>query len=120
MDEIRWKKATAGTPRAEAPKAEGTPATPGMPAADARPERIEKQVSEETSRDLYSPVCNVFYAGRYITWASGRGLGPGNGEFFWPCKMASADRRVPFVAQKTYSHGRRNHRCLGGFMYKRI
>jgi hypothetical protein len=28
-----------------------------------------------------APVRNVFDAGRYITWASGRGLGPGNGEF---------------------------------------
>jgi hypothetical protein len=45
MDEIRRKKATAGTPRA------GTPATPGMPATDASPERIEKQVSEETSTE---------------------------------------------------------------------
>ncbi len=33
---------------------------------------------------------NVFDAGRYITWASGRGLGPGNGEFFGPCEMASS------------------------------
>jgi hypothetical protein len=30
--------------------------------------------------DLYGPVHNVFDAGRYITWASGRGLGLGNGE----------------------------------------
>ncbi len=40
--------------------------------------------------DLYGPVRNVFDAGRYITWASGRGLGPGNGEFFEPCEMASS------------------------------
>ncbi len=32
--------------------------------------------------DLYGPVRNVFGAGRYVTWASGRGLGPGNG-YFW-------------------------------------
>ncbi len=32
---------------------------------------------------------NVFDAGRYITWESGRGLGPGNGEFFGSCEMAS-------------------------------
>jgi hypothetical protein len=42
-------------------------------------------------------VRNVFDAGRYITWASGRGLGPGNGEFFGPCeKWHRANRRVPF------------------------
>jgi len=40
--------------------------------------------------DLYGPVRNVFDAVRYITWASGRGLGPGNGEFFGPCEMASS------------------------------
>jgi hypothetical protein len=28
--------------------------------------------------DLYVPLRNVFDAGRHITWASGRGLGPGN------------------------------------------
>ncbi len=39
--------------------------------------------------DLYSPVRNFFDAGRYITWASGRGLGPGNG-VFGPCEMASS------------------------------
>jgi hypothetical protein len=63
--------------------------------------------------DLYSPVCNVFDAGRYITWASGRGLGPGNGEFFGPCEMTSG--QVPFGAQKKFEI---NHRCMGGFMYK--
>ncbi len=31
---------------------------------------------------MYVPVRNVFDAGRYIMWASGRGLGPGNHEFF--------------------------------------
>ncbi len=33
--------------------------------------------------DLYGPVRNVFDTRRYITKASGRGLGPGNREFFW-------------------------------------
>jgi hypothetical protein len=51
--------------------------------------------------DLYGPVRNVFDSGRYIPWASGRELGPGNGEFFGTCEMASSDRRVPFGAQKT-------------------
>ncbi len=40
--------------------------------------------------DLYGPVHNFFDAGRYITWASGKGLGPGNGEFFGPGEMASS------------------------------
>jgi hypothetical protein len=40
--------------------------------------------------DLYGPVRNVFDAGRYITWVSGRGLGPGNGDFFGPCEMVSS------------------------------
>jgi hypothetical protein len=39
--------------------------------------------------DLYDPMHNVFDAGSYITWASGRGFGPENGEFFGPCAMAS-------------------------------
>jgi hypothetical protein len=36
-----------------------------------------------------------------ITWASGRGLGPGNREYFGPGKWHRADSRVPFGAQKT-------------------
>jgi hypothetical protein len=43
----------------------------------------------------------VFAAGRYITWASGRGLDHGNGEFLGPVKWHRADGRVPFGAQKT-------------------
>ncbi len=31
-----------------------------------------------------------FDAGKFITWASGRGLGPGNFDFFGPCQMASS------------------------------
>jgi hypothetical protein len=35
--------------------------------------------------DLYGPVRNVFDAGRYITWGSGRGFGPGKKKLivFW-------------------------------------
>jgi hypothetical protein len=33
---------------------------------------------------LYVPVRNVFDVRRYITWEDGRGLGPGNLEFFGP------------------------------------
>jgi hypothetical protein len=35
-----------------------------------------------------------------ITWASGRGLVPGNREFLGPVKWHRADRRVPFGAKK--------------------
>jgi hypothetical protein len=35
-----------------------------------------------------------------IFWASGRGLGPGNREYFGSCETARADSRVPFGAQK--------------------
>jgi hypothetical protein len=49
-----------------------------------------------TSLLLYLFLCvsqrkigiTIIDVGRYITWASGRGLGPGNGEFFGPCEMA--------------------------------
>ncbi len=43
--------------------------------------------------DLYGPVRNAFDAGKSITRASGRGLGPGNQDFFkffGPCEMASS------------------------------
>jgi hypothetical protein len=40
--------------------------------------------------DFYGPVCNAFDAGKSITRASGRGLGPGNQDFFGPCEMASS------------------------------
>jgi hypothetical protein len=34
--------------------------------------------------DLYGPVRNASDAGKYITWASGRGFGPGNQIFGAP------------------------------------
>jgi hypothetical protein len=40
--------------------------------------------------DLYGPVRNALMREASITWASGRGLGPGNREFFGPCEMASS------------------------------
>jgi hypothetical protein len=46
--------------------------------------------------DFYGPVCNAFVAGKSITRASGRGLGPGNQDFF--VKWHRAVRRVPFGA----------------------
>jgi hypothetical protein len=39
---------------------------------------------------FYTPVHNVLDKCISITRASGRGLGPGNREFFWPSEMASA------------------------------
>jgi hypothetical protein len=44
------------------------------------------------TNDLYSPVCNIFNACRYIIWVGGRGLGSGNGEFVGPCEMASSQQ----------------------------
>ncbi len=40
--------------------------------------------------DLYGPIRNAFDAGKSITRASGRGLGPGNRDFSGPCEMASS------------------------------
>jgi hypothetical protein len=40
--------------------------------------------------DLYGPVRHAFDAGSIHTRASGRGLGPGNRDFFGPCEMASS------------------------------
>jgi hypothetical protein len=38
--------------------------------------------------DFYGPLRYGFDAGRSNTRASGRGLGPGNLDFFGPCEMA--------------------------------
>ncbi len=51
--------------------------------------------------DLYGPVRNVFDAGRYITWASGRGWAMEMESFLGPVKWHRAERRVPFGAQKS-------------------
>jgi hypothetical protein len=40
--------------------------------------------------DLYCPVHNAFDVGKSITWTSGRGVGPGNQDFFGPCDIASS------------------------------
>ncbi len=40
--------------------------------------------------DLYSPMDNVLDGCIYITWGSGRGLGPGIPEFFGPCEMGTS------------------------------
>jgi hypothetical protein len=62
--------------------------------------------------DLYGPVYNFSDAGRYIAWASGMGLGPGNGEFLGPVKWHRADRRVPFEAQNSHSQSSSIHRAV--------
>jgi hypothetical protein len=54
--------------------------------------------------DLYGLVRNALLLMRAasITRASGRGFGPGNRDFFGPyAKWHRADRRMPFVAQKS-------------------
>jgi hypothetical protein len=38
--------------------------------------------------NLYGPIRNAIDAGKSITRASGRGLGPGNRDFFGPCEIA--------------------------------
>ncbi len=40
--------------------------------------------------NLYGPICNAIDAGKSVTRASGRGLCPGNRDFFKPCEMASS------------------------------
>jgi hypothetical protein len=37
--------------------------------------------------DLYGPVRNAFDGDKSIARASGRGLGPGNGDFLGPVKL---------------------------------
>ncbi len=45
---------------------------------------------------LYGPVHKVFDAGRYITLASGRGLGPGNGiKPIGVCLLGLKNSRLP-------------------------
>jgi hypothetical protein len=51
--------------------------------------------------DLYSPVHNVLDACISITRASGRGLGPGNRDFFRPFEMASSQQASAIWGQKT-------------------
>ncbi len=50
--------------------------------------------------DLQGPVRNAFDAGRYITRASGRGLDPGNRDFFGPCEMIWSRQASSIRAQK--------------------
>jgi hypothetical protein len=49
--------------------------------------------------DLYSPVRNVFDAGRYLRGEVVGGLALEISSFVGPCEMARADRRVLFGAQ---------------------
>jgi hypothetical protein len=90
---------------------------------------------------IYTAPCIMFgMRACPFTRASGRGLDPGNWEFFGPCEMASSQKAsaisVPKKSrfpgpppptypingccphQKHYAQGRINHRCIGNFMYK--
>jgi hypothetical protein len=59
---------------------------------------------------IYTALCvMLLMRAAYITRASGRGLGPGNQEFFRPLKWYGADGRVPFGAQKTQQ---RHIKCI--------
>jgi hypothetical protein len=53
--------------------------------------------------DLYGSVRNILDACRSISWASERGLGPGNRDFLSPVKWYRAVIWVPFGAQKSLS-----------------
>jgi hypothetical protein len=46
---------------------------------------------------------NAFDAANPFTRASGKGLDPGNYDFFGPFEMATSVRRVPFGAQNRFS-----------------
>jgi hypothetical protein len=62
------------------------------------------------------PVRNAFYAGKSITSASGRGLGPGNQDFFGPCEMASSRKASAIWGTKKLSFPRPNPRPLAQVM----
>ncbi len=49
------------------------------------------------------PCAQFFDMGRYITWASGRGLGPGNLEFFGPQNSTRLSARCHFTGPKKLS-----------------
>ncbi len=50
------------------------------------------QCSYLLTYDLYGPIHNFFDVGKSIMRASGRGLGPGNQDFFGPVKWHQAIR----------------------------
>ncbi len=52
--------------------------------------RVTDHNSSLSTYDLYGPVGNTSDAGKSITRASGRWLGPENRDFFGPCEMASS------------------------------
>jgi hypothetical protein len=59
--------------------------------------------------DLYGHVRNAFDAGKSITRASGRGLSPGNRDFFGRCRWHRADTH--------YAQGLMNHRCINSYKW---
>ncbi len=54
------------------------------------PGQLRRYNSYLYTYNLYGRVCNLFDACISITRASGRGLGPGNRDFFGLCEMASS------------------------------
>jgi hypothetical protein len=59
------------------------------------------QCSYLLTYDLYGPIHNFFDVGKSIMRPGGRGLGPGNQDFFGPVKWHQAIRRVPFGGRKS-------------------
>ncbi len=64
-----------------------------------------EQTSYLWTYDLYGPVSNAFYAGKYITRASGRGWALEMETFLGPVKWHPAGRGVPFGAKKIWIYG---------------
>ncbi len=52
--------------------------------------------------NLYGPLRNVFDACKTITTASGRGLGPGNREFFGPCAICGLKNSTVWTREDNY------------------
>jgi hypothetical protein len=91
------------------------PATVKEPYIVARRLKVRLQNSKEIklaylcTYDLCSLINNIFDACRSITKASGRGLGPGNRDFFGPKKW-QREKRVPFGPKKV---GQQKHYMQG-------
>jgi hypothetical protein len=66
------------------------PRTPRTPNDAIVEDRVVEYFNYLCTCDLYSPVHNVLDGCIYITWGSGRGLGPGIPEFFGLCEMGTS------------------------------
>ncbi len=65
----------------------------------------QDQINYLWTYDLNGPVCNAFDAGKYITRASGRGLGPGNQDFLGPVKRHRVVSSPAAVRIKSFKAG---------------